>query len=397
MLFVVPVTLLMLFASLLASSAWLMVGNVAPSLDGRFGGAAGRFGPVPYSALADRDLPEDAAVLCSSFVHLDDSRFRIELVTLGGNPQLVEPVSELLTGRRPAAETEIAVSPVVAERAGRTAAEVVSIGTNQLQVVGTAVNPDQTSEPIAYTTLDATPEQAVCYVLGNSANNIAGALGSDTINVAWWPRANEAVSNSLRVVIGVLALLVGLCSTALVMTGLFVLGEELRPEFSTLFAIGVEPAELRRATSGVVAVIGFALGGLGFVLGIGVERLSRTLVAELADITPGGGVGSVTAAVVGIVIAGLFVSVAAVAGSLIPIKRSVSNSLVQQMAGDVGGGEDRSSLVVPAVAGVLLTIGVAGAVATAKPGSLAPLFVFALMVLVGGLASIDGFLLVGSE
>ncbi len=395
---VAPVALLMWLSSVLGSFAWLMVGNVAPSLDGRFGAAEGRYGPVPYGLIVDRELPDGLAVVCSSFLELEASRLRVELVTFGGNSQLGSPVSDLVVGRRPVTGAEVAVSATVSEIASVQPGGVLMLGGESLQVTGLANNPDANSEATVFSGLAATPADASCYVLADGSEGIAEAAsyGGNSFGATWWPRSAEAVSTSFRVVIGVLSLLVAICSTALIMAGLFVLGEDLKQEFSTLFALGLHPPTLRRTVGGVIAATGFMLGSAGFLVALGAEWAARRPISLVADITPAGGVASVVDALVGAAVAGTLVAIVATIGSSVPVRQAVSNSLIQQMAGDVGLSARRRSWVVPVVSVSLVAAGLVGAAATVRPNSLVPLW-FALLVLVGGLAFISPLLLVGRK
>ncbi|MCB0995995.1 MAG: hypothetical protein KDB21_12940 [Acidimicrobiales bacterium] len=293
----VPVVVLVVASSMLLSFAWLAARDVAPSLDGRFGSADGRWGPLPAdvaTAVAARSDAHVASAVCWGQVTIGDGPAQLPAVWLDRSSPLVSTmltnhaVSDLGTGT-------VAVSESAAERLSLGLGDAVMLGGRSHLVAAVAGDPDHVHDDVAvFGVLSDVTDSAACYVVGSSRSAIEPLVGSvaEVGGDTWWPRSNESPLVGYRLVFALGVVIIGSCVSSLLSAGLILLIDDLRYEVSVLVAVGTVTTALGRfIRSAIVAtvLVGAAVGFLGAAM---LELLARDRIADAFGVEGRGGVHS---------------------------------------------------------------------------------------------------------
>jgi hypothetical protein len=293
------VVVLVVASSLLLSFVWLAAHDVMPSMDGRFGSADGRWGPLPTdvaTAVADRSSGrgEDVAAVCWGQATVGGGPARIPAVWLDHTSPLAaamvtgDGVAELGSGA-------VSVSESAAERLAVGVGDEVTFDGRSHRVATVAGDPDHVHDDVVvFGDLSHVADSAACYLLAASpaAVETLVATVADVGGDTWWPRANESPVVGYRLVFALAAIVIGSCVSALLGAGLIVLLNDLRYEVSVLVAIGTVPRALGRFIRLSVVAMVLVGASIGFVAAAALERLARGRLADAFGVDGRGGVHS---------------------------------------------------------------------------------------------------------
>lgn len=291
------VLLLVVASSLLLSFAWLAAHDVMPSMDGRFGSADGRWGPLPAEVateVADRSRSEgaDVTAVCWGQATIGGGPARIPAVWLDHSSPLV---STMVTGHRVAqlGAGAVSVSERAAERSAIQVGDEVTLDGRPHLVAAVADNPDHVhDELVVFGDLSGVADSAACYLLAPSRAVVqpivrtVADIGGDT----WWPRANESPVVGYRLVFALAAVVIGSCVSALLGAGLILLLDDLRYEVSVLVAVGTVTRALGRFIRVSVVAMVLVAAGVGFAGAAALELLARGHIADAFGVDGRGGV-----------------------------------------------------------------------------------------------------------
>lgn len=287
---VAPIALLVGLCVALPTTAVGIAPSMVPQLNGRFGGAEGRYGPFDApgaeAVMAHaRQSGVSAAIMCDSSVTVGKG-VAARFITADLNSRLSLPLAFRSHGARVPRGNEILLSPSLARRLRVHRGDNVTVDGRPFVVIGMAANPDVLDELRVMGALGNHFPDEQCYALldgvtRDRADDVVWGSKFTTrqSSAAWWPRSNESLVPVLRYAFvlagGLLLFLVMLGSSI----GFRIVVEHLRPELATLAVLGVGPRRLRRTIRRSAALLGAACAACGAAGGVGLAAVVAPRVA----------------------------------------------------------------------------------------------------------------------